>query len=363
MVAPNLLEIKKFFVGVVLAAATCKAIEEAGITVADIRDIWVLTAMVAPAFVETLLKTVPDMRPLCASRIAVFLSKETVEGPTPAAESSAFVATVVEAAQADGASQETVTQAAVAAMKTAMDDAPGKCKVTRNCMLYGVELLRLSENEPKLQSKLKTAKLAEGGEWCKHLHSRELWDKFMAQVMEYLLSSDQFNVGTVHRLQKFQQNIPGWSQGGKIYVKEYFKKYQGLFPMEVDIVVLVQSQAEANTVVEEQLSQLQYAAESRAANDQRIKTLEAEMKALKSMSGAPGMGAPPNGYVAGQPWVPYDQRKCLKCGKVGHVAIRCTATAAEVAAYQSLRGAAGGTTGVPPRAPAPAGAAPPNATP
>jgi hypothetical protein len=188
----------------------------------------------------------------------------------------------------------------------------------------------------------------------------------MAQVMEYLLSSDQFNVGTVHRLQKFQQNIPGWSQGGKIYVKEYFKKHQGLFPMEVDIVVLVQSQAEANTVVEEQLSQLQYAAESRAANDQRIKTLEAEMKALKSMSGAPSMGAPPNGYVAGQPWVPYDQRKCLKCGKVGHVAIRCTATAAEVAAYQSLRGAAGGTTGggVPPRAPAPAGAAvPPNATP
>ena len=80
--------------------------------------------------------------------------------------------------------------------------------------------------------------------------------------------------------------------------------------MEVDIVVLVQSQAEANTVVEEQLSQLQYAAEARSANDQRIKTLEAEMKALKSMSGAPMMGAPGgNGYAAGQPWVPHDQRK------------------------------------------------------
>ena len=145
------------------------------------------------------------------------------------------------------------------------------------------------------------------------------------------MDADGGNNAAVVRLQKFQLNVPAWHQGGKVCVRAYLKKHSCNFPEEVDVVSLTRSQAEAKEVFELQLGKLSEAnLDMVSGSMDRIKALEKEMTKMRASDGNGGMGGaqvrPPNGRTT---YVPYNQRRCLKYCRIGHIANECNTPAAQ----------------------------------
>jgi len=326
MVSEAVARIVSYFVTVTLATATVKALEEADMTLDDLLSSYETTDNMK-IFIDAMAAVCEGAIRADFMRMYNYLHDAKSGAPKRGAPAN-LVEAVVAAAGVEGSSAESINAAAQAHL----NESEGKWPVLKLCMLYGVEMLRLAATDADTGKKLKAAKLAKGGEWTSHLATRIDWDKFIHEVIEYLMDADGGNNAAVVRLQKFQLNVPAWHQGGKVYVRAYLKKHSCNFPEEVDVVLLIRSQAEAKEVFESQLGKLSEAnLDMVSGSMDRIKALEKEVTKLRTIDGG-GLGGaqnrPPNGRTTA-PYVPYNQRRCLKCCRIGHIANECNTPAAQ----------------------------------
>ena len=327
--------IVKFFVGVALATATLTALEASSATLRDIVETYQSSAN-AKEFANAIAVFAGGCAPIDLQRMwnYLFREKDKVAGAVSEA-SQGFMDKVVAAAAAPGADGDSIRAAAEAAW-TSEASSSGALK---QCLLFGTRVLRLAGDDAVALRKLKTGKLAEGGEWQSHLKSREMWDDFTREIQEYLLGDgnrSEANVAAVVRLQMWQQHIPDWLEGGKVYVQKYLLIHNCMFPEECDVTLLVKAQASAKKDISADLAQLKIV----AGAAERVKALEEEVKQLKNMvAGTPKSAWGSQGQQQQQQWqsqqqqqwqpgysnawVPTGKRVCGKCGKTGHIAQFC----------------------------------------
>ena len=317
-VSPRVQAVVEFFVGLVLAAATLAALEGSTATLKDLLETYQSSAT-AQEFAASLAMFAGGCSKMDVQRMWNFMKREKdkVEAGVSGESGTGFMDAVVAAAAAPGADATSIRAAA----ETAWTSEASPSGTLKQCLLFGTRVLRLAGDDAVALRKLKTGKLAEGGEWQSHMKSREMWDDFLREIQEFLLGDgnrSQANVAAVVRLQMWQQHIPEWLEGGKIYVTKYLLKYNCMFPEESDVTLLVKASASAKKDISEQLAQLKQVA---GAAD-RVKVLEEEVKQLRNMfAGTPKDGyTPPSTY---KPWVPPHQRPCTKCGKFGHLPAAC----------------------------------------
>ena len=94
-----------------------------------------------------------------------------------------------------------------------------------------------------MYEKLRGKLVKEGtGEYSRHLSSLVVFDEWLASLYVWLIDEQQQEA--VGILQKWRLSIVlEWAMGGKQYVRMYFKKYHGTFPVECDTQLMFRAQA------------------------------------------------------------------------------------------------------------------------
>jgi hypothetical protein len=109
--------------------------------------------------------------------------------------------------------------------------------------MYPLATLQVAKGDTVMYDKLRSKLVKEGtGEYARHLASLMEFDEWLAALYVWLIEEQQQEaVGT---LQKWRLSIVlQWAVGGKQYVKMYFKKYHGTFPVECDTQLMFRAQA------------------------------------------------------------------------------------------------------------------------
>jgi hypothetical protein len=168
-------------------------------------------------------------------------------------------------------------------------------------VMYPIGMLAVARKDPSgnMYSKLKSKLVKEGeGEWARHLKTEDQFDEWLDSVISWLLSCQQLQA--VERLQKWRRGIAlKWNMGGKVYVRLYFNKYHGQFPVTADPELMFKSQAQAMDKFNTQLAS-------------QLKLLEKKKKTFA----------------------------CYKCGSPDHAAAKCTLEPAEAKRLKKKKKAA-----------------------
>ena len=112
------------------------------------------------------------------------------------------------------------------------------------CIRYlAVAVLGVAKNDPVMFEKLRGKLIKEGcGEYSRHLKTLLEFDEWLASVYIWLTSQAQLDAVTV--LQKWRLAIAlDWAMGGKEYVRLYFKRHHGTFPVECDTQLMFRAQS------------------------------------------------------------------------------------------------------------------------
>jgi hypothetical protein len=244
-----------------------------------------------------------------ASAVAVALMRHRSAGSgsveSSSASSSQLVNSVAEAL-AEGEGAETVStrhyQMAESTVAQGVERAgmEGESVLVFMLCMFGVLKYKLAAGDTKALSKLRQKVVAAGiGEWYRHTHDRDKWEFFFNKIIDYLQEKKMF--GAVQRLRAWLRQLPKSWPVAKEYIRLYFEKYEGSFPMEVDSALLVQAQDISLKSIEDQLKKVS-----------DVSALVAKLEKLESAAAAPKDG-----------WRKWIGAYCWKCGDDSHIADKC----------------------------------------
>ena len=300
-----------------------------GITLEDVLATHATTADPS-AFIRALMDVVPGLSRLVALRISNFLAARPTAASAAVAAGLAAFGTEVHTAVASGAGVSAVATAATAAFARYEEDS-GKSDVLRDLFMFGPEMLSWGKLETSVASRIRSSKLATGGEWKQHLATYQDFQSFIADCTKHLL--DTGHPGHVTRIQQWFSKVPPWQRGGKQYVIRYMRKHHAYLPVRVDMELVQESVSAAMVEMDGHLQSLEVMVESAR-----------EIQALKQQVSALAMGVPSHvpsaGAMAGASNVSLDstnssmlsnasttsQRplpRCHKCWLLGHYANEC----------------------------------------
>ena len=311
-----------FFTHLVFTAALVKIFADSELTVEDILATHASCADPV-TFIRALMDVVPGLSRVIALRISNFLAAKPAASSAVMAAGLAAFGTEVHTAVASGAGVATVAATASAAFARYEDDS-GKSDVLRDLFMFGPEMLSWGKLEASVASRIRSSKLATGGEWKQHLASYQDFQAFIADCTKHLLDSG--HPGHVTRLQQWFSKIPPWQRGGKQYVMRYMRKHHAYLPTRVDMELIQESVSAAMVEMDSHLQSLDVMVESA----REIQALRQQVSALAL--GHQGSGTGASGHTAGNTEhasasnAATGQRplpRCHKCWLLGHYANEC----------------------------------------
>jgi hypothetical protein len=271
-------------------------------------------------FIDLLEKVCPHISPMVAVQMAAQLRTGADSSGSLAA---ARIATVEPASFEDAVKDELVVGlelAGVEASSTILEEVAGKATTSAtarlnseermytamfDAVMYPVGMLAAARKDTSgnMYVKLKSRLVKEGeGEWSKHIKSEDDFADWFDSVISWLLSCQQLQA--VERLQKWRRGIAlKWTMGGKLYVRLYFRKYNGSFPVVADPELMFKAQAQAMDKFNTQLSA-------------QLKVLEKKEEKQKK------------------------KFACFKCGDPDHAYTKCPHDTAEAKKLKKTRAAA-----------------------
>lgn len=124
-------------------------------------------------------------------------------------------------------------------------------------VMFPVSLLAAAARDKSgaMYNKLRSKLIKEGrGEWSLNISSEDEFEDWLDKVCDWLVETNQMEA--MRRLQSWKRGISlKWNMGGKEYVRLYFGKYHGQFPLSNDAELLFKTQSRAMDKFHSQLSE------------------------------------------------------------------------------------------------------------